>query len=114
MFEGGKIGIYLKRYLEDYLNTLLIVSFQVDGSLGRRIIEGQKIIEVENKTIEIKANISTIFSFSSHGDCQMLSDWVKRINPKKIFVVHGEESASVSLAMTINGEVPFYDVFYSF
>jgi len=113
MFEGGKIGIYLKKYLGDASNSLLIVSFQVEGSIGKKMIEGEKIIEVENKKIEIKANVSTIFSFSSHGDCKMLFDWARRANPKKIFVVHGEEGVSMSLAMAINGEVPFYDNVYN-
>jgi metallo-beta-lactamase family protein len=114
MFEGGKIGTYLKKYLSNPLATLLIVSFQVDGSLGNKIINGERKIRVDNKEIEINAKISTIFSFSSHGDCGMLFDWVKKNNPKKIFVVHGEEAASRSLAESIKGVVPDYDTVYNF
>ena len=114
MFEGGKIGTYLKKYLSNPLATLLIVSFQVDGSLGRKIINGERKIKVDNKEIEINAKISTIFSFSSHSDHGMLFDWAVKANPKKIFVVHGEEPASQFLAGSINGVVPDYNTFYNF
>jgi metallo-beta-lactamase family protein len=114
MFEGGKIGIYLKKYLSNPLATLLIVSFQVDGSLGRKIISGERKIKVDNKEIEINAKISTIFSFSSHSDHGMLFDWAVKANPKKIFVVHGEEPASQFLAESINGVVPDYNTLYNF
>ena len=114
MFEGGKIGIYLKKYLSNPLATLLIVSFQVDGSLGRKIINGERKIKVDNKEIEINAKISTIFSFSSHSDHGMLFDWAVKANPKKIFVVHGEEPASQFLAESINGVVPDYNTLYNF
>ncbi|KUK98598.1 MAG: Putative exonuclease of the beta-lactamase fold involved in RNA processing [Parcubacteria bacterium 32_520] len=114
MFEGGKIGIYLKKYLSNPLATLLIVSFQVDGSLGRKVISGERKIKVDNKEVEINAKISTIFSFSSHSDHRMLFDWAVKANPKKIFVVHGEEPASQFLAESINGVVPDYNTFYNF
>lgn len=114
MFEGGKIGTYLKKYLGNPLATLLIVSFQVDGSLGKKIINGERKIKVDGKDIEINAKISTIFSFSSHGDHSMLFDWVTKANPKKIFVVHGEVDASKSLAESINGIVPEYNAIYNF
>lgn len=114
MFEGGKIGTYLKKYLSNPLATLLIVSFQVDGSLGRKIINGERKIKVDNKEIEINAKISTIFSFSSHSDHGMLFDWAVKANPKKIFVVHGEEPASQFFAESVNGVVPDYNTLYNF
>ena len=105
---------HLKKYLGNPLATLLIVSFQVDGSLGKKIINGERKIKVDGKDIEINAKISTIFSFSSHGDHSMLFDWVTRANPKKIFVVHGEADASKSLAESINGIVPEYNAIDNF
>lgn len=115
MFEGGKIGRYIKKYIEDPKNTLLIVSFQVDGSLGKKFINGEKSINVDGKNVQIRADVSTIFSFSSHSDHQMLLRWVNKIKikPKKIFVVHGEENASIFLAQKIQGEVPSYGKLYN-
>lgn len=114
MFTGGKIGKYLKRYLGNPLANLLIVSFQIDGSIGRRMINGEKKINVEGKKLEIRADISTIFSFSSHADYSMLLEWTKKMSPRKIFVIHGEEDASIYFANAIGGIVPKINTIYNF
>jgi metallo-beta-lactamase family protein len=121
MFEGGKIKGYLKKYLGSSSNTLLIVSFQPEGSLGRKLAQGDKIVEVDWSKIEVKADVTTIFSFSSHGDRSLLFNWIETIKspyPKKIFIVHGEEESAVSLAQSLEkisrGDliVPFYGKVY--
>ena len=114
MFEGGKIGRYLKKYLGNPLANLLIVSFQVDGSIGRKMINGDKVIKIDGKKVDIRADISTIFSFSSHADYAMLLEWTKKMSPKKTFVVHGEEDASIYFANSIGGIVPKYNFVYNF
>jgi metallo-beta-lactamase family protein len=101
MFQGGKIKSYLKRYLGDSANTLLIISYQSEGSLGRRLINKEKSVEIDGKIIHVRADVSAIFSFSSHADQLALLNWIDAIKnpkPKKVFVVHGEESAGQSLA----------------
>lgn len=117
MFEGGKIRSYLKRYLGDPANTLLIISFQPEGSLGKKLSQGDKKVEVDGTRMEVKANVTSIFSFSSHGDRAFLFNWIEAINkpyPKKIFIVHGEENSSQSLAQAVEkiskGDVivPYY------
>jgi len=108
MFEGGRIKSYLKRYLGDAANTLLIISYQTEGSLGRRLISGEKFVEIEGKKIQVKADVSSILSFSSHGDQLMLLNWVEAIRnpkPKKVFVIHGDENAGQSLARILKGVV---------
>ena len=108
MFEGGRIKSYLRRYLGDTANTLLIISYQVEGSLGRKLINGEKLVEIEGKEITVKADISAILSFSSHGDQLMLLNWVKAIKspkPKKVFIVHGDENAGQSFSRILKGVV---------
>ena len=121
MFEGGKIRGYLKRYLGGAANTLLIISFQPKDSLGRKLSEGEKFVEVDRMKIEVKADIATILSFSSHGDRKFLFNWIEAINkpyPKKIFIVHGEAESGESLAQALEGIskgdliVPFYNRVY--
>lgn len=104
MFEGGRIDRYLKKYLGDSNNTLLITSYQPQESLGRKMMNGSRLIEIDGEKIEIKANISSILSFSSHADQEQLTTWVEKINspkPKRIFIAHGEEDASNSLAVIL-------------
>lgn len=106
MFQGGKIKSYLKRYLGDSANTLLIISYQSEGSLGRRLINKEKSVEIDGKIIHVKADVLAIFSFSSHADQLALLNWVDAIKnpkPKKVFIVHGEESAGQSLATILKG-----------
>ncbi|MCK9445393.1 MBL fold metallo-hydrolase [bacterium] len=121
MFEGGKIRGYLKRYLGNAANTLLIISFQPKDSLGRKLSQGDKFVEVDRMKIEVKADVTTILSFSSHGDRRFLFNWIETINkpyPKKIFIIHGEEESSESLSQSLEGIskgdliVPFYNQVY--
>jgi metallo-beta-lactamase family protein len=104
MFEGGKIKSYIKRYLGNPANTLLIISFQPEGSLGKKLSQGEKIVEVDGMMTKVRADVTNILSFSSHGDRLFLFNWIEAINkpyPKKIFIVHGEEESSESLAQSL-------------
>jgi metallo-beta-lactamase family protein len=109
MFDGGRINGYLKKYLGGSDNRLLIVSYQPPESLGRRLMEGEKSIEIDGKKIEVRAEVSSILSFSSHADQVQLVSWAEKINspkPKKIFIVHGEEQAGISLSVALGKIVP--------
>lgn len=117
MFEGGRIKGYLKEYLGDPSNTLLIISYQPENSLGSRLIRGEREVEIEGKRIKVRAEISSILSFSSHADQLTLLNWadaIKNPKPKKIFIVHGDEEAGRSLSAVLKGViksdviVPFY------
>ncbi|MFA5431551.1 MAG: MBL fold metallo-hydrolase [Candidatus Paceibacterota bacterium] len=121
MFEGGKIRSYLKKYLGSPLNTLLIISFQPKNSLGRRLLQGEKSIEVDGAKVKVRANVASIFSFSSHGDRSFLYKWIEEISkpyPKKIFIIHGEDDSGESLVQALDGTskgeliVPFYGTKY--
>lgn len=108
MFEGGRIKGYLKEYLGDPANTLLIISYQPENSLGRRLIGGEKEVEIEGKKVLVRAEIASILSFSSHGDQLTLLNWVdamKNPKPRKIFVIHGDGEASQSFATVLKGVV---------
>ncbi|MDD5098425.1 MAG: MBL fold metallo-hydrolase [Candidatus Pacebacteria bacterium] len=105
MFEGGRINSYLKRYLKHSFTTILIISFQTEGSLGRKLINNEKTIDIEGKIIENNAETCLATSFSSHGDQAFLTEWIdliKNPKPKKIFVNHGEEESSITLARVIS------------
>ena len=106
MFEGGKIKSYLKKYLGNPANTLLIISFQMEGSLGRALSQGDKFVEIDGSKIKVMADVTSIFSFSSHGDRAFLFNWIEAINkpyPKKVFINHGQEESSLSLAQALGG-----------
>lgn len=107
MSQGGRIIHHEARYLSDPKNTLLIVTYQARGTLGRRILEGTKKVKILDKRIEIKARVEHINGYSSHADQKDLINWLKSTiengsrRPKNIFVVQGEPEPSLSLAQNI-------------
>jgi len=92
MCNGGRILRHLVNYLPDAKSTLLLVSFQAAGSLGRQLIEGEKLVKILDQKVFVSARIESIEGFSSHPDSKLLYDFVSNSADKlkKVFVVHGE------------------------
>jgi len=107
MMTGGRIRFHLERYLPDSNNTLLIVAYQAEGTLGRRILEGAKEIQIHGHPVPINAKIETIHAFSGHGDQNKLFGWASNAKslPKKIMCTHGDETASETLAAKFRDEM---------
>lgn len=103
MCTGGRILHHAIRYLPDSNSCLLIMSYQVAGSLGRRILDGEKEVKIFNKIVPVRARVEAIGAYSAHSDQQGLYNWLTRFEKpaKKIFVVHGEEGPSLALIQLI-------------
>jgi metallo-beta-lactamase family protein len=73
--------------------TILMIGFAAEGTLGNRLLNGQKFLDIRGKDHEVQANIEKIDVFSGHGDCHDLMRFVQWQSPqqlKKVFLVHGE------------------------
>lgn len=107
MMNGGRILHHLVRYLGDARSTVLIIGYQAEGTLGRRLYEGDKVVKVMNEEIAVKAEVTSIGAYSAHGDQNKLVDWVRTAagKPEKIFVTHGDEGASVALQTRLEAEL---------
>lgn len=104
MLEGGPSIEYLKSLADDKKNTILFVSYQIEGTLGHRIQKGLKETPIINeagkvKIIKINLNIETVEGFSGHSDRNQIVSYLKRISPKpeQIIVTHGEKSKCLSI-----------------
>lgn len=100
MMHGGRILFHAQRCLGNPQNFLLIVGFQVKNSLGRKILEGAKIVNILGQDIEIRAKVKAIGAYSAHADQEQLLSWINEIKkrkPKSIFITHGELNSSISL-----------------
>jgi len=100
MSNGGRILYHLRMYLPGSKNQLLIISYQSEGSLGRRLRDGEKRVIIDDEPVKVKAKVSAIGSYSSHADQPKLLHWLKRISapkPQLAFVNHGEEKSSLML-----------------
>lgn len=97
MMTGGRILHHLKEYLPDKKNGLLIIGYQAEGTLGRRIFDGASNVTIFRKDIDVRASVDAIGAFSAHGDRHKLAKWLqpKQGSAKKIFLVHGDEEVKV-------------------
>ncbi len=103
---GGRILHHEKRYLSDEKSTLLMISYQMKGSLGRRILEGERNIKIHGEEISIKARIEQIGAYSAHADQKQLLSWLRpmRFSLKNVFVVHGDEEEGMVLSQRIRDD----------
>lgn len=103
MMNGGRILHHVRRYLSDPNSMLLIVGFQPAGSLGRRLIDDEKIVKIFGETIFVQAEIRKISGFSAHADNPQLVAFVSsaRDTLKKVFVVQGEEAQALHFSQEI-------------
>lgn len=91
MCNGGRILQHFKHRLWSPKNALMFVGYQVEGTLGRRIVDGERRIQLYNEEIQIKAKVHTLGGFSAHADQNDLIEWMqsfKRLD--KVFLIHGE------------------------
>ena len=107
MMNGGPVLEYLKRLGPDEKNTLVIVGYQAEGTLGRRIQKGWKelplSVEGKTQTVKINLEVTTVDGFSGHSDRQQLMEYMRRLYPKpgRVITNHGEEGNCLDLASSI-------------
>jgi len=105
MLEGGPVIDYFKNLAPDERSTMIFVSYQIDGTLGRRVQRGlaeTPMINSEGKIEIIKVNlkVESIEGFSGHSDRKQIINYVRRVTPKpeRIIVCHGEKAKCLSVA----------------
>ncbi|MEN9390571.1 MAG: hypothetical protein RLZZ283_671 [Candidatus Parcubacteria bacterium] len=103
MSHGGRIRHHEERYLGNPSTTVLLVGYQVAGSLGRRIRDGARVVDINHKKVRVRAHVEVVDGYSAHADRDDLLQFAEAIKPKKAFVVLGETEASTFLAQRISG-----------
>lgn len=106
MCNGGRIMHHLKHRLWNPKNSIIFVGYQVKGTLGRSIVDGEKLIKIYGEDIIAKAKIYTINGFSAHADQSELVDWIRPIEGlKNICLIHGETDKMEIFANVIKNEL---------
>lgn len=91
MCNGGRILQHFKHRLWNENNALVFVGYQVEGTLGRKIVDGERKIKVYGEDIIVKAQVHTINGFSAHADQNGLIAWMREFKKlENIFLIHGE------------------------
>lgn len=103
MMNGGRILHHARRYISDSKSIILFVGYQSAGSLGRRLIDGEKIVRIFGEEIPARAEVRQIGGFSAHADRDQLFAFTHSFKDslKKVFVVQGEESSALHFSQMI-------------
>jgi metallo-beta-lactamase family protein len=112
MCDAGRIVHHLASNLPREQNAIIITGFQAYGSLGRRLVDKAKKVRLFGEEVLVKASIHTIGGLSAHADQAGLLDWLKgfKVQPKSVFVVHGEPESSSVFAECIRDELGWKNV----
>jgi metallo-beta-lactamase family protein len=105
MVQGGRVEHHIEVNIGNPYCTILMIGFAAEGTLGNRLLNGQKYLEIKGKDHEVQANIERIDVFSGHGDCHDLMKFVQWQSPqqlKKMFLVHGEYESMQAFQSDLN------------
>ena len=96
MCEAGRVLYHLANNICNPRNTILIVGYMAENTLGRKLLDGEKEVHILGDTYQVGANIEQIDAFSAHADYTEMTEWLNEIDTgrlKNIFLVHGETEA---------------------
>ena len=108
MAESGRILHHLAHGAPDPRNTVLVVGFMAEHTLGRRIVERREVLKIFGDEVPLRARVEILNGYSAHADRNELTGWldrVKKSSPKlgSVYLVHGEPEAQNALAARLEG-----------
>ncbi len=105
MLEGGPVIEYFKGLADNENNTVIFVSYQIEGTLGRRVQKGLSEVTLMNNEgkldfMKVRLRIEAIEGFSGHSDRRQIINYVTHLQPKpeRVIVCHGEKAKCLSIA----------------
>ena len=112
MCEAGRIKYHLRENLPRSESSIMIAGFQAAGTLGRRLVDGARLVRLFGEQVPVRARIYTVGGLSAHADQSALLGWLGRFHaaPGQTFVVHGEASAAGHFAEAIRQRLGWQNV----
>ncbi len=102
MCESGRVRHHLKHALSDSRNIILIIGFQAQHTLGRRLVERREKVQIFDKLLPLKAKVVTLNGLSAHADANDFKWWFEHMAKDRgigqAFIVHGEPASAQALA----------------
>jgi metallo-beta-lactamase family protein len=104
MMEAGRVLHHLRNSIEDKKNCILVVGYQAENTLGRRLVDGHDSVKIFGEAHPVRAEVKVLSGFSGHADQTELRDYAFRVHTRsggqlrRIFLVHGETEAQEDLA----------------
>ena len=108
MCTGGRIVHHLKHNISRSGAHIMIVGYQADGTLGRKLVDGEPMVKIHGEEYDVKATIHTVGGLSAHADVDDLMRWMRNFNsPSHVHVVHGESDAKQAFCDKLKTELGF-------
>lgn len=109
MCDAGRVRHHLKHNLWRPECTILFVGYQSVGTPGRALVEGAHEMRLFGETVDVRARIAVLQGMSGHADKNGLIAWIKGFEkkPDRVFIVHGEDSVTMSFAACLHDEYGF-------
>jgi metallo-beta-lactamase family protein len=106
MMENGRILHHLAQGASDPRNTILVVGYQAEHTLGRRVVEKQPVIQIFGDDVPLRARVEVIDGYSAHADRTEMINWLGRVKDKSpglasIWLVHGEANVQDEFKTTL-------------
>lgn len=103
MATGGRVLHHIANFGTKPNSTIVFAGYQAEGTRGRDLVDGKRDVKIHGNIVHVRAKIETLANMSDHADCKEILEWLKAMPnpPKKVFVTHGEVSASQGLAKQI-------------
>ena len=103
MCNAGRIQHHLRHNLWKKETSVMIVGYQAAGTLGRRLVDGERFVRIFGERIAVRATIHKLGGFSAHAGQSELLKWFNAVAPVRPVVVltHGEDKARETLAAII-------------
>lgn len=107
MLEGGPSVEYFKEMAQSPKNKIMFVSYQINGTLGRRVLDGamSEVSMMDKsgklKVVPVRCQTQKIDGFSGHSDFNQILSFIQRVKPKRVLVNHGERTKSENVASTV-------------
>ncbi len=105
MLEGGPVIEYFKELASNERNTIVFVSYQIEGTMGRRVQKGVSEVQMMSEegrveVVKVRMKVESIEGFSGHSDCRQIVSYVRRLTPRPevVIVCHGERAKCNSMA----------------
>jgi KH/beta-lactamase-domain protein len=105
MLEGGPVIEYFKNWASDPKNTIIFVSYQIEGTMGKRVQKGvSEVTMMDNEgkmaVVQVQMQVESIEGFSGHSDRRQLINYLTHLKPKpeRVFICHGEKSKIMNMA----------------
>lgn len=107
MLTGGRVLEYLRNYIGDNRNTILMIGFQAEGTRGRALLNHTHEVKIYGKYYGVNARVVEIQGLSAHADQAELMNWLSKFKtvPKQVMLVHGEPCAQEALRVKIQTEM---------